>query len=259
MKYLYIFLTSLKAKMVYRTDLVLEYVLTALQVCCSILVWRALYQQKSLMVANYSLQHLGIYLFLANFLALSFNVAPAFRLALQIKSGQLSTILERPISLYGEHLAHFLGNKFLGLILDICLVLYLGLVTDCTFLHMVFLLVYLSVAWLMFFSLMMILGMLAFWLIELWPLRSFVTAFYLVFGGRYFPLEQLPSQIFKIVVYNPFSLVTDIPARFLTIGMSNLELFKYLMATTIWLVIFLYLYKIVLKKGLRRYEGIESI
>lgn len=97
MKYVYIFLNSLKAKAVYRTDLLLEYVLTALQACFSIFMWHALYSQKSLMVKDYSFGRLGVYLFLANFLALSFSVAPAFRLALQIKSGRLSTLLERPI------------------------------------------------------------------------------------------------------------------------------------------------------------------
>ena len=110
MKYVYIFLNSLKAKAVYRTDLLLEYVLTALQACFSIFMWHALYSQKSLMVKDYSFGRLGVYLFLANFLALSFSVAPAFRLALQIKSGRLSTLLERPISLYGEHFASFIGN-----------------------------------------------------------------------------------------------------------------------------------------------------
>ena len=113
MKYLYVFLASLKAKLIYRTNIVLEYGLTILQVGVSIFVWEALYSQKALVVPNYSLEKLNVYLFLANFLALSFSVAPTFRLATQIKSGRLSTLLERPISLYGEHLAYFIGDQFL--------------------------------------------------------------------------------------------------------------------------------------------------
>ncbi len=111
----------------------------------------------------------------------------------------------------------------------------------------------------MFFSLMMILGMLAFWLIELWPLRSFVTACYLLFGGRYFPLSHLPNKVFIVIQYNPFSLVTDIPARFLTVGLSGYELMQYLIVTLGWTFIFLVIYRLILKHGLRLYEGVESI
>lgn len=56
MKYLYVFLASLKAKLIYRTNIVLEYGLTILQVGVSIFVWEALYSQKALVVPNYSLE-----------------------------------------------------------------------------------------------------------------------------------------------------------------------------------------------------------
>lgn len=258
MKYLYVFLASLKAKLIYRTNFVLEYGLTILQVGVSIFVWEALYSQKALVVPNYSLEKLNAYLFLANFLALSFSVAPAFRLATQIKSGCLSTLLERPISLYGEHLAYFIGEQFLGMVINLCLVVYFGTLSGISVSMLLLLVIYLAFAGVMFFSLMMILGMLAFWLIELWPLRSFVTACYLLFGGRYFPLS-LPNKVFIVIQYNPFSLVTDIPARFLTVGLSGYELIRCLIVTLGWTFIFSVLYKLILKHGLRLYEGVESI
>ncbi|WP_240141597.1 hypothetical protein [Ligilactobacillus murinus] len=158
MKYLYVFLASLKAKLIYRTNIVLEYGLTILQVGVSIFVWEALYSQKALVVPNYSLEKLNAYLFLANFLALSFSVAPAFRLATQIKSGRLSTLLERPISLYGEHLAYFIGDQFLGIVINLCLVVYFGALSGISVLMLLLLVIYLAFAGVMFFSLMMILG-----------------------------------------------------------------------------------------------------
>ncbi|MCR1900851.1 ABC-2 family transporter protein [Ligilactobacillus apodemi] len=211
------------------------------------------------MIKDYSFGRLGVYLFLANFLALSFSVAPAFRLALQIKSGRLSTLLERPISLYGEHFAFFIGTQFFSFLLVLCLIAYFGIVSGISTIMLLLLVIYLSCAIVMFFSLMLLLGMMAFWLVELWPLRSFVTACYLLFGGRYFPLSHLPTKIYQIVQYNPFSLVTDVPARFLTVGLTTSELMQYLLVTLLWLLVFLYLYKIMLKLGLRLYEGVESV
>jgi len=146
MKYLYVFLASLKAKLIYRTNIVLEYGLTILQVGVSIFVWEALYSQKALVVPNYSLEKLNVYLFLANFLALSFSVAPTFRLATQIKSGRLSTLLERPISLYGEHLAYFIGDKFLGIVINLCLVVYFGALSGISVLMLLLLVIYLAFA-----------------------------------------------------------------------------------------------------------------
>ncbi len=142
MKYLYVFLASLKAKLIYRTNIVLEYGLTILQVGVSIFVWEALYSQKALVVPNYSLEKLNAYLFLANFLALSFSVAPAFRLATQIKSGRLSTLLERPISLYGEHLAYFIGDQFLGIVINLCLVVYFGALSGISVLMLLLLVIF---------------------------------------------------------------------------------------------------------------------
>ncbi len=146
MKYLYVFLASLKAKLIYRTNIVLEYGLTILQVGVSIFVWEALYSQKALVVPNYSLEKLNVYLFLANFLALSFSVAPTFRLATQIKSGRLSTLLERPISLYGEHLAYFIGDQFLGIVINLCLVVYFGALSGISVLMLLLLVIYLAFA-----------------------------------------------------------------------------------------------------------------
>ena len=78
MKYAVIFWTSLKEKVMYRTDLWLQYILLGLQLVVNISVWQALYTNDALMLKGYSLKQLSLYLLSTNLLALLFSVAPAF-------------------------------------------------------------------------------------------------------------------------------------------------------------------------------------
>ena len=204
MKYLYVFLASLKAKLIYRTNIVLEYGLTILQVGVSIFVWEALYSQKALVVPNYSLEKLNVYLFLANFLALSFSVAPTFRLATQIKSGRLSTLLERPISLYGEHLAYFIGDQFLGIVINLCLVVYFGALSGISVLMLLLLVIYLAFAGVMFFFFDDDLRNAGVLVDRIMATAFICDSVLLIIWGRYFPLSHLPNKVFIVIQYNPF-------------------------------------------------------
>lgn len=258
MKYAVIFWTSLKEKVMYRTDLWLQYILLGLQLVVNISVWQALYTNDALMLKGYSLKQLSLYLLSTNLLALLFSVAPAFRLADQIKSGRLSTLLLRPVSLYGESLVHFLGAQVPSLLLKLGVIGYLLWTLELSLWRLLWLLVYLALALLMFYGLMLLFGMLAFWLLELWPLRAFVTACYLMLGGRYFPLSSLPEAIFRFLQYNPFSLVTDVPARIMTGQLALERSSNYFLAVLGWIMLLTMIYKFTFLRGTKRYEGVES-
>ena len=117
MKYLFIFINSLHRSLSYRAQLVVTLIKVCLQLGITLFIWTTLYQvgpQKN----GYSLAQMIHYLIVANFLTLVFSTGPAFRLARQIKSGQLNTLLYRPLSLYGENLAFFLCEYPCAIILS---------------------------------------------------------------------------------------------------------------------------------------------
>lgn len=258
MKYLFIFINSLQRSLSYRAQLVVTLIKVCLQLGITLFIWTTLYQvgpQKN----GYSLAQMIHYLIVANFLTLVFSTGPAFRLARQIKSGQLNTLLYRSLSLYGENLAFFLGAHALGIALELVMLGLIAKLTHVSLTTLLLLSLYLLVSLGMFFTLMLTLGTLSFWLIELWPLRAAVNACYLVLGGKYFPLTLLPKGLWAWLQYNPFSLVSDVLARLLLQPFTLATYSRAFLAVVIWWLIAFKLYQWASKRGLCRYEGVESV
>ena len=136
------------------------------------------------------------------------------------------------------------------------LLLYLILImaTGFNILLLSHLLLYLVIAFFMFFNLMLLIGTISFWLVQLWPLRAGINAIYMLLGGLYFPLKLLGPS-FAFLQYNPFSLVTDVPARYIS-RPGNMSLVISASVSMLWAIIFLLLFKLIFKKGQVRYEGV---
>ena len=115
--------------------------------------------------------------------------------------------------------------------------------------------IYMFIANFMFFNFMLLLGELSFWIINMWPLRNGINAVYLLLGGLYFPLNMLNKSIYVWIRFNPFSLVTDVPANLIVSGISS-KLIVYIIAAVIWLILFRILQKYLFEKGFKKYEGV---
>lgn len=243
-KYLSITNLGIKSSLVFRANYLIKLVTQALGMLVTLWMWKWI---------NYShqgdLSSISKYLVITNLLSLLFSISPAFSLAKLIKSGNLSFYLTKPVSLYVYLYFQFLGSQLPLLLVYLAAVLAMQLPIDI----IITLFLYVLVAAIMFFNLMMIVGSLSFWLINLWPLRSGLYAIYLLLGGLYFPLKMFGSRIYSWLKYNPFSLVTDIPANFAISKAGQLQ--KYYFAVIIWAIVFYFGYLIIYAKGQKKYEG----
>ncbi|MDK8262272.1 ABC-2 family transporter protein [Lactobacillus delbrueckii] len=243
-RYLPVYYLGLKNSLIYRANMIMKLVLQLASLLVTVLMW------KFILAESGNFQQMARYLLATNLISLIFTTGPVFQFADMVESGNLSLYLTRPLSLYWYLFNYNLGLQTPLLLLYLILLLFLVKSAGPVFL----LLIYLLLSSLMFFSLMMVLAMLSFWLINMWPLRSGINAVYLLLGGLYFPLNLL-GPVYQYLKYNPFSLVTDFPARLLTGTTDWRDFFANCLAVCCWLLLSVLLGKALFKKGIKTFEG----
>ena len=243
-RYLPVYYLGLKNSLIYRANMIMKLVLQLASLLVTVLMW------KFILAESGNFQQMARYLLATNLISLIFTTGPVFQFADMVESGNLSLYLTRPLSLYWYLFNYNLGLQTPLLLLYLILLLFLVKSAGPMFL----LLIYLLLSSLMFFSLMMVLAMLSFWLINMWPLRSGINAVYLLLGGLYFPLNLL-GPVYQYLKYNPFSLVTDFPARLLTGTTAQRDFFTNCLAVCCWLLLSVLLGKALFKKGIKTFEG----
>lgn len=243
-RYLPVYYLGLKNSLIYRANMIMKLVLQLASLLVTVLMW------KFILTESGSFQQMARYLLVTNLISLIFTTGPVFQFADMVESGNLSLYLTRPLSLYWYLFNYNLGLQTPLLLLYLILLLFLLKSAGPVLL----LLIYLFLSSLMFFSLMMVLSMLSFWLINMWPLRSGINAVYLLLGGLYFPLNLL-GPVYQYLKYNPFSLVTDFPARLLTGTTDWRDFFANCLAVCCWLLLSVLLEKTLFKKGIKTFEG----
>ncbi|MCH3983272.1 MAG: ABC-2 family transporter protein [Lactobacillus delbrueckii] len=243
-RYLPVYYLGLKNSLIYRANMIMKLVLQLASLLVTVLMW------KFILAESGNFQQMARYLLATNLISLIFTTGPVFQFADMVESGNLSLYLTRPLSLYWYLFNYNLGLQTPLLLLYLILLLFLVKSAGPVFL----LLIYLLLSSLMFFSLMMVLAMLSFWLINMWPLRSGINAVYLLLGGLYFPLNLL-GPVYQYLKYNPFSLVTDFPARLLTGTTDQRVFFTNCLAVCCWLLLSVLMGKALFKKGIKTFEG----
>lgn len=244
-KYFSIFYLGIKNTLIFRANTLISLLTQVVNLCVSLWIW------KILLPSSADFIEMTKYLLLTNVTAIIFTTYPLYSFADLVSSGKLSMYVTKPMSMYWYIYLYNLGRQSLFLIFYFGLIMIFSkdiLVVSALF-------IYMFIANFMFFNFMLLLGELSFWIINMWPLRNGINAVYLLLGGLYFPLNMLNKSIYVWIRFNPFSLVTDVPANLIISGISS-KLIVYIIAAVIWLILFRILQKYLFEKGFKKYEGV---
>lgn len=244
-KYFSIFYLGIKNTLIFRANTLISLLTQVVNLCVSMWIW------KILLPSSADFVEMTKYLLLTNVTAIIFTTYPLYFFADLVSSGKLSMYVTKPMSMYWYIYLYNLGRQSLFLIFYFGLIMIFSkdiLVVSALF-------IYMFIANFMFFNFMLLLGELSFWIINMWPLRNGINAVYLLLGGLYFPLNMLNKSIYVWIRFNPFSLVTDVPANLIISGISS-KLIVYIIAAVIWLILFRILQKYLFEKGFKKYEGV---
>lgn len=245
-KYIAIFYLGIKSSLIYRSNYVIKLILQIVNLLVSLLMWSWISKTND----SINFQSLAQYLIVTNVTVLLFTTSPAFQLSNLIKSGKIVNFITKPVSLFWYFYCQNIGYS-MPLFIFYFLMIYFSKIPLKT---TILLLLYFVIAYLMFFSMMMMLGTMGFWVINMWPLRAGVNAIYSLLGGLYFPLSLLGPKTYSWLHLNPFSLVTDVPARIIS-GTVDPHMVNNVFMLGIWTIIFGLGYCILLSKGLHKYDG----
>lgn len=247
-------------QLIYKFDFIIGLLSKAVQLFMTVFIWKAIYSSNGYELINgYTFEAMIMYIIITNFSSILFSFEHCFRLGQMIRNGKLTTILLRPVNILGESFSYYIGNKIVYIIIYIVICMVACLQNNSFSLKNIWgFMLLMMINFIMFFMLISLISTLGFRLIQMWPLRPILTAFYLLLGGVYFPLDMLPQKIYRLLILNPFSLIGHVMTRAIQGIYSSKEIIFYCMVSVIWTVIFKFFYDKAMKKGLKLYEGMGS-
>lgn len=256
--YIRVLINHVSASLTYRWNILLGIGVQMVQLLTTLFVWRSIFAEQNL-VQGYTLAEMTTYLVLTSLLGVTFSSMHIFRLSTMVRKGTLNAYLVRPYSFLGDSFAVFMGSKVVELAITVAAItgfLAMGYIPAGQV--SLWSLVLVGSNLLLLFVFGSLLGTLSFWLIEMWPLKPLYNSLMALMGGLLFPLDLLPGIWPKLVGYTPFALFGFVNARALQGALSASEMSQYIVVSFTWSILFLAVYLILWRRGLRKYEGVNA-
>ncbi|MBI2033045.1 MAG: ABC-2 family transporter protein [Candidatus Levybacteria bacterium] len=179
-----------------------------------------------------------------------------------IREGKLSQYLIRPISYFWikffEEVPYRLLQGFYGLLAVFILSLFIGKfyesVSDPMSVFLSFVIA--TTAYFLFFTYKMIIGILAFWMVDIGGFFQFQEMILALFAGYMIPLFLFPPALQNFSYLLPFPYMIYFPIISFQGKLVFSELIHVFLMQLFWLGIFLGLYIFLWKKGIRKYSAI---
>ncbi len=230
----------------------------------TLLFWRGATNGGKTLIGGWSLQELSSYYFfmiIASSLLISNIEDDVSRFDIQL--GNLTKYLTRPINYlhikFIEDIPYRILKGIFGVI--VCLVFFI-LLKGKFFIFAqdiatIFLAIIICVGgFLLSYMFKMILGVIAFWLIEVRGIYEAVDVTMFVFAGSVMPLSLLPHIIATIGYVLPFSYMIYFPIIAVEGKLSVMALCGVISVQAVWLLIFFLLYQFLWIRGIKKFSGV---
>jgi ABC-2 type transport system permease protein len=180
----------------------------------------------------------------------------------EIRLGELSPLLLRPLDPYWQHAAwHMVGMLIKMPIVVPVVVIGLALTGALGLPHWghlpLFLLATLG-GWAIQFNLMYALGLLAFWTDQATALESLAFTLLQVFGGVLIPLDLYPEDLRALLPYTPYFYVVNFPVKVLTGDWTAAALAQAFAVQAVWIAAIVAVQRLLWRRGLRRYGAVGA-
>lgn len=259
MKYLRTFLFALQTEMQYRANLIMWFVVGAIGPLTMVMVWFAILGNKT-SVGGYTRGDFVIYYLFITFGFYIIGGSFSRQIGRAIKNGDVNKTLLKPYSIVlGEAVAEQawkLTSLFVSLPV-LAVVLYA--MRNYIAWHMIpgqgwWIILMVFFAAIIFALLEAIVGILAFWVTDIWPFAEMLDVIFNLFGGILAPIVLLPVVVQKITVYLPFRYIFYEPVN--TILGNQGDPFDVILRQGVCIIVLFVIYKLIWRAGIRRYEGI---
>jgi ABC-2 type transport system permease protein len=219
------------------------------------MIWMGL--AKDGPVGGYSASDFAIYFLSVFFVRQITIVWVIWELEREIRLGELSPKLLRPLDPYWQHVMDNLAEKVIRLpiiFIPIALGLWLtGARPQLHLLNLTLFVVAIILAWLLRFNRQYSLGLLTFWTDQVTGLEQVWFALYIALSGAILPLDLLPAGLQLIIMFTPFPYKIDFPVQLILGKLSSEEILRGFTIQLFWVITFIVLRNVLWKRGLKRY------
>jgi len=181
-------------------------------------------------------------------------------LAGQIRSGELTKLILKPLGVFSFCFVRDLADKFLNLFFVIFEVGLILLIFKFPFYlpknpaTYFFFVVLVTLAFFLYFLINLILSALAFWTEEIWATQwLFGVIFLQFFAGAFFPIDVLPAWLSRIIYLTPFPYLIFFPLKIWLEQLSAAMAVKAIFIGAFWLIFFYWLVSFLWQKGVKNY------
>ncbi|HSW97193.1 MAG TPA: ABC-2 family transporter protein [Candidatus Saccharimonadales bacterium] len=179
-----------------------------------------------------------------------------------IQEGQLSSYLLRPFSYYQEKLLTEIPNRLLQGVMGLFILLLIFIFFGSTVtIHQSFLTILLAIiiaifAYLLAFTLKMILGLTAFWVTDIGGMFQLSEMLIFIFAGYVLPLNLFPKPWDSIAYFLPYGYIVYFPTIAFQGGVNIETLLHIIFMQCLWLSIAYFIYQNVWKYGMRKFSAV---
>lgn len=258
-KYWVRFLSALQSEFQYRANLVMWMVVGAIGPIVMTLVWFAVLREKG-SVGGYGQSDFVLYYLLTTVGWYIVGGEFARPVGTAIRSGDINKSLLQPFDVILGKAVWEQAWKVLSLILSLPAVAFI-LYVSRDFLsytwhpeNLPYILLSLLGGAIIFAIMQAIVGILAFWVTEIWPFAEMNYMLLELLGGMLAPISLLPPLVQTISAYLPFRYIFYEPVA-IVLG-KTADPVWVIARQGVFIVLLFVLYKIMWRAGLKRYEAI---
>ena len=259
--------TSIEERLVYRGDFALGTLFRFLPIVTQIFLWAAVFDQRdssgqNVQIAGYSYQDMVAYYLLA-MLARAFSSMPglASGIAREVRDGSVKKYLTQPIDMLGYLFWHRVAHKLVyyavaagpfALVFWLCRDFFGGWPDPVTLAAFI---ASLLMGFLVGFLLEALIGMIAFWFLEVSSLLFIYMMLNYFLSGHMLPLDLFPPAVMAAIDYLPFKFLAYVPPAIFLGRYDQAQLVHELSLEAGWIVLLLFANRLAFARGVRRYAA----
>ena len=264
-KYWHVLNIGIQNNLTYRFNFLARTLFGFIPLVAILYVWRAIYSGKlpGAQVGDYTLaEMISYYLLITVVEALTAVNEDDWQIAADIKDGNISQFLLKPIDYLWYRLCLFLSGRLTYLAVAVT-----PLTLFILYLHQYFVL---PASWAAFggFLLSVVLtallqfftsyamAMLAFWVLEVSTFIFILFAFEYIASGHLFPLDILPPGLEKALYFTPFPYQLYFPVSIYMGKAAGVDILRGLLAQALWVIAAYGVARFAWRRGIKRYSAV---
>lgn len=180
----------------------------------------------------------------------------------QIRQGEFSNLLLRPINPLHHWAVMAMGSKWLRLVLLLPTLGTAAYVLDARYaldpLNVGLFIVALFNGWLLSFFIQYMNGLLAFWITQAVAVFDLWFGLWSLFSGYLIPLELMPEVVQRLAFWLPFRYQLAVPLEIILGRLHGTDLWIGIAMQIIWIAIAYALCRVMWQRGLKKYSAVGA-